>query len=316
MAAPAPIAGISQDVPGKVDVNPSLLTERLDSWLDALVTALPNIAVAICAMVVAYIIGRFSEIYIKRKLTANDRADLGDLVGGLVKWALCLGALALSATLVFPSLSPGDLFAGLGVSSVAIGFAFKDILQNWLAGLLLLIRRPFHPGDQIEVSEFEGTVEHVETRSTFIRTYDGQLIVIPNSEVYTKAVLVKTQADVRRSDIDIKVGFRESMPDVRVYLRHVIEQVDGVVEDPSCDVLMWDIGTTSVTLKCRWWTRAFRADVVETYDRVVSAIHNALSESDITRPMEAIIHLNRQADEPDLPLEMQPRATDPLSAAD
>ena len=111
------------DVTGEVDVNPSLATERLDGFVDGLVRALPSLAIAAVLVVLAWLLGK------------------------LLKWGLVVTAVLFGATLVFPTLKVADLFAGLGVGSVAIGFAFKDILQNWMAGLLLLLRRPFEPGD-------------------------------------------------------------------------------------------------------------------------------------------------------------------------
>ena len=93
----------------------------------------------------------------------------------------------LAVTIVAPSLTPGDLIAGLGVSFVAIGFAFKDILQNMLAGIPILLRQPFEVGDQIVSGGHEGTVERIETRATLIKTYDGRGVVIPNADIYTEA---------------------------------------------------------------------------------------------------------------------------------
>ena len=106
-------------------------------------------------------------------LRPRDRYDLGVLLGGFVKWALILFGLLAFATIVFPSVKPGDLLRTLGIGSVAIGFAFKDILQNWLSGLLILYRQPLRRGDQIKSGEFEGVVDAAEARATLIRTCDG-----------------------------------------------------------------------------------------------------------------------------------------------
>ena len=290
------------DVTGEVDVNPSLATERLDGWLDALVFALPSLAIAAVLVLLAWALGKLADRIVRRRLAARGREDLGQLLGGLLKWALVLTALAFGATMVFPSLAPGDLFAGLGVSSVAIGFAFKDILQNWLAGLLLLLRRPFEPGDQIEVSGFEGTVEHIETRSTMIRTYDGQRVVIPNSEVYGDAVLVKTHDDLRRSQVEVVIGFKEDIPRVRGLLLDAINAVPGVKQDPRSDVLVWDMERTGVELRCRWWTQAFRKNVVETHSAVVEAIHGCLQRNGVSRPLEVEVHLERKAQAAESPI--------------
>ncbi|MGB6228989.1 MAG: mechanosensitive ion channel family protein [Litorimonas sp.] len=289
------VATDTPDQTGEVDANPSLITEKLDALLDALTYALPNLAFALFLVMLTFFVGKGVERIVKRRLATHDRTDLGQLLGSLLKWIMVVGAVVLGATLVFPTLSPGDLVSGLGVGSVAIGFAFKDILQNWLAGLLLLVRRPFHPGDQIEVGPWEGTVEHVETRSTRIRTYDGQYVVVPNNEVYTKAVLVKTERDVRRSQIDVEVAFRETLSEVRAALLAAIHSTDGVLNEPKPDVLAWDLGATSSTIRCRWWSKAFRADVVETHARVVEAIHRVLNDPTISRPLHTEVHLDYNA---------------------
>jgi small conductance mechanosensitive channel len=107
---------------------------------------------------------------------------------------------------------------------VVTGFAFKDILQNWLAGLPILLGRPFSIGDQIVVDGFEGTVERIDTRSTDIRTYDGRWVLIPNSEVYTGAVVVNTAFDKRRSENDVGVGYGDRIAEAR---RILLDAVRG-----------------------------------------------------------------------------------------
>ncbi|MEM7728880.1 MAG: mechanosensitive ion channel family protein [Pseudomonadota bacterium] len=293
------------DVTGEIDANPSLFTEKLDSWLDGLTYALPNLGFALMLLLLAWLAGKGLDVFVRRRMAARNREDLGQLLGGLLKWGLVLGALAFGATLVFPNLVPADLFAGLGLGSVAVGFAFKDILQNWLAGLLLLVRRPFEPGDQIEVGAFEGTVQHIETRSTMIRTYDGQRVVIPNSEVYGDAVLVKTNADLRRSEVDFGVGFKERVPALREMLMAAMRNADGVVAEPAPDVLSWDMGASHLTIRCRWWSKAFRADVVETRARVIEAIHDTLIENGVSRPFEVEVHLDGKANTEDLPVDLR-----------
>lgn len=79
-------------------------------------------------------------------------------------------AVLIAVTIAFPTMTPGRLISVLGIGGVAIGFAFKDIFQNLLAGILILLRHPFRVGDEITTGEFTGTVESIETRATFIRT--------------------------------------------------------------------------------------------------------------------------------------------------
>ena len=94
-------------------------------------------------------------------------------------------ACLIAVTAAFPSFTPADLVGALGIGGVAIGFAFKDIFQNYLAGLLILVTRPFVVGDQIRFKDYEGTVEDIQTRATFIKTYDGRRVIIPNGDLNT-----------------------------------------------------------------------------------------------------------------------------------
>ncbi len=106
---------------------------------------------------------------------------------------------------------PGDLVAGLGITSVAIGFAFKDVLQNFFAGILILWRKPFVVGDQIKFREFEGAIEEINVRSTRIKTFDGERAVIPNGDIYANAVLVKTAYEKRRVKFVVGIGYLDDI---------------------------------------------------------------------------------------------------------
>ena len=186
----------------EVDANPGLILDKLDSWLDGFFKLLPNIAVALVVAVIFWFIGMGIGKLVNRSADKRGRDNLGEVAGSLARWVIVVVGFMLAITIVAPTVTPGDLIAGLGVSSVAIGFAFKDILQNMLAGILILLRQPFEVGDQIVSGGFEGTVEKIETRATMITTYDGGRVVIPNSAIYTDSVVVNTAFETRRSEYD------------------------------------------------------------------------------------------------------------------
>jgi len=120
----------------------------------------------------------------------------------------------------------------LGISGLAIGFAFKDIFQNFLAGIILLITRPFELGDQIAAGGFEGTVEAIETRATTIRTYDGRRVVIPNSTLFTEPLSVNTAFGQLQSEYEIHVKADQDLDQARNRLRDAISAVAEVLRDP------------------------------------------------------------------------------------
>ncbi|MGB3546117.1 MAG: hypothetical protein WBA17_04040, partial [Saprospiraceae bacterium] len=109
------------DQPQQIDLNPGAALERIDSWVDGFMRLLPNIVVGIIIMVLFYFLGRLVRQIVRNRATAYDRENLGEVLGGLVKWIVIIIGFFLAATVIIPSLKPGDLIAGLGVSSVAIG---------------------------------------------------------------------------------------------------------------------------------------------------------------------------------------------------
>jgi small-conductance mechanosensitive channel len=221
-------------------------------------------------------------------------------LGDFVKWAVVVIGLLVVATIIFPSVQPADVLATLGFGSVAIGFAFKDILQNWLSGLLILYRRPFRRGDQIKSGEYEGTVEHIEARATLIRTYDGQRVVIPNADIYTRAVTVRTAFEKRRSEYDVGIGYGDDAERASRIIVEVLAEVEGVASDPPPEAIPWALDASTVNIKVRWWSDAHRGEVVHTRGRVIGAVKSALSGAGVDLPFPTrLVLFHDQTEESD-----------------
>lgn len=267
-----------------IDADPQLILSKIDAWLDGLFRLIPNIAVAIVVLAIFVGIGALVAWGLRRAAQSRGRADLGAVTGSLLKWVLWIAGGMLALTIITPSIRPGDLIAGLGIGSVAIGFAFKDILQNMLAGILILIRQPFEVGDQIVAGDYEGTVQQIETRATIIKTYDGRRVVIPNSDVYTNAVTVNTAFDIRRSSYDFGIGYDD---DTRKAMRVAVEavkEIDGVLTDPAPEALSTNLGDFAKVVTLRWWTKSMRTDVVHVRSDVMLAVEEAFAANDIGIP--------------------------------
>lgn len=291
---PANETSANQDVPQQVDLDFGVAIERIDSWLDGGIRLLPNVLVALVLLLVFYGLALLVRRFILRQTHTRGRDNLGEVLGGFVKWTIMLFGFLLAATIVLPSLKPGDLIAGLGVGSVAIGFAFKDILQNWLAGLLILLRQPFNINDQIEVNGHEGTVQRIETRATIIKTYDGQRIVIPNSDIYTNAVRVFTAHDYRRSQYDVAIGYDDDIDKACELLKAAVAKVVQVEDAPEVQALPWDLAPSWVTIRVRWWTHSRRADVTRVHAEVIRAIKLTLDDAGIEMPSENLVCFLRE----------------------
>jgi small-conductance mechanosensitive channel len=287
----APPPGSAQNIDQAVNLNPAFVFNTVESWVVGFQKLLPNIVVAFVVFGLFAAASWAARRSLARWAKRRNRENLGDVLGSFVLWGILLLGLLVSLTIVVPSLHPGDLLAGLGVGSVAIGFAFKDILQNWLAGLLLLIRQPFHIGDQIVVKGYEGTVNWIETRATIITTYDGRRVIIPNAEVYSNAVMVNTANEIRRSQYDVGIGYGDSIERAREVILAAIATIPEVHSDPEAEVLVWDLEGSSVVLRVRWWTQSKRTQVVHIKARVLEAIKNALDEAGIDMPFPTQVML-------------------------
>jgi small-conductance mechanosensitive channel len=217
---------------------------------------------------------------------ARTRLDenLADLLGRLLSFAVTVLGFFVAAVVIFPAFRPGDLITGLGITSVAIGFAFKDILQNFFAGILILWRRPFVVGDQIRVKDFDGTVEAITTRSTRLLTYDGERAVIPNSDVYTNAILVRTAYDKRRVTFTVGIGYPDSLEQARQTLQQTLETTAGVLDNPGPWVYVNELAPSSVNFKIYFWTESQQANVLKVSDRVATNIKLALDRAGIDMP--------------------------------
>ncbi len=283
------------------------LTAALSSlrgMLAGFAARLPYLAIAALVYAVFHIAARRARRLILR-FSENRRKhrNVGLVLGRLVEGGLMLMGVLVAMVIAIPSFQPGQLIQILGISGVAIGFAFRDILQNFLAGILILLTEPFRIGDQIIVDSYEGTVEEIETRATSIRTYDGRRVVIPNSNLFTQSVMVNTAFETRRLQYDIGIGYGDDIAHAREVIIGALRGVHGVLADPPPEALVVDLAGSTVNIRARWWINPpRRTDVVASTDQALEAIKNALTVEGIDLPFptqQVLLHDQTEATDGD-----------------
>lgn len=239
---------------------------------------LPYMAVALLVFILFYITGVvLRRLAARFTLRTRRHRSVGIVLGRLGQGVLVLLGLLIALVIAVPGFTPGQLVSVLGLSSVAIGFAFRDILQNFLSGILLLLSEPFRIGDQIKSGDFEGTVENIETRATSIVTYDGRRIVMPNSTLFVNPVTVNTANEKRRLEYDIKLPKDSDIQKMRQVVLRAVTPLPHVLEDPSPDVLLVGFTDNDVTLRLRWWIRPPRHfELQHGVDTVLVHVRDAL----------------------------------------
>lgn len=258
----------------------------MQAMLNGFIVLLPNMVLALIVFAIFFFVARAIKRVV-RNLTRERRQarNLGMVLGRLAQGTTILVGLFIALSIVIPSLKAGDLVQLLGVSGVAIGFAFRDILQNFLAGILILLTEPFQIDDQIVYKDFEGTVENIQTRATTIKTYDGRRIVIPNSELFTNSVTVNTAFEHRRLQYDVGIGYGDDIDQARRLILEAMHETDGVLETPAPDALVVELADSTVNIRARWWVQPpRRAEVLDLQDRVLTNIKNKLTSNGIDLP--------------------------------
>lgn len=261
------------------------VTQQLTSMLTSALQLLPNMFLAVIVFFIFWFIARFSRRLIKNFTKRKKSRNLGLVLARLSQGVIILVGAFVALAIIVPSFKPGDLIQLLGVSGVAVGFAFRDILQNFLAGILILITEPFVIGDQIVFNDFEGTVEDIETRATTIKTYDGTKIVIPNAELFTNSVKVNTAYEKRRLEYDIGIGYGDDIAEAKRIILQVLQNDPEAILDPPPEALVVGLADSTVNIRARWWVQPpRRAEVLDSQDKILTELCNKLMAAGIDLP--------------------------------
>ncbi|GJL70093.1 MAG: hypothetical protein NPIRA06_27280 [Nitrospirales bacterium] len=246
---------------------------------------LPHVISAVVILVAAWGITRILEKVLSRIFSRlGIRESLSELLRKLVYIGVWIVGILIAAMIIFPSLTPGKILTGLGLGSIAIGFAFKDIFENFLAGILILLREPFQLGDVIECAELEGFVEEITIRDTHIRQTDGQRVVLPNSMLFKNPVTVRTDRDLRRVTIICGIAYGEDVDRARQVIQEALDGLESVSQDKAIQIFAQGFGSSSIDFEVTWWTGSLPLDIRKSKDKVVAAVKRALDQAEIEIP--------------------------------
>ena len=191
-----------------IEVHPlEILSEKLETIVATFISLLPNITAAAVLLLLTWAIVAVARWLLGQSLRRSRvREALRQALITLIATAIWIAGIVVAATILLPGLTAAKLLAGLGLGSIAIGLAFKDIFENFLAGLLIMMRQPMRIGDFIECEDVAGNVERITIRDTYLRRTDGVLVMLPNAFLYKNAVRVLTDLDKRRERLIVGIA--------------------------------------------------------------------------------------------------------------
>ncbi len=274
--------------------------DTVQGFIDAFYASLPRLAVAVVVFLFFWLVARGVRGLIQRVTPGPTDAPIGIVLGRVATAFLLLLGVLVGLVVVFPTFTITGLVGALGIGGLALGFAFQDTFSNLLAGVLILLRQPFRVGDEIVSRDYVGAVESIETRATYIRTYDGRRVIIPNSQIYAEPVQVITAYDMVRSEYDLGIGYGDDVETAKAIAREVLAGVEGILPAPAPDVIVQDLAASTVNLRLRWWTDAHRPAVVHTRDRVLQRVAEAMAAGGIDLPFPTqVVLFHDQTEETD-----------------
>ncbi len=145
------------------------------------------------------------------------------------------------------------VLGGTGLLGIVVGFAFRDIAENFLASMLLSIRNPFRTGELIEVDGNVGVVMNLNVRSTVLRTLDGNYVQIPNALVYKSTIKNYSSSENRRADFAVGIGYDSPTTKAQTLIANVLKRHPAVLENPEPLVLVEELGEATVNLRIYYW---------------------------------------------------------------
>ncbi|MFV0372968.1 mechanosensitive ion channel family protein [Microbacterium sp.] len=257
------------------------MEDQIKKWTSAILDHLPALLIGVALVVVSFLLATLARRIARR---AAERADVP---GGVQKviarttYAVTLGlGLIVAVSVGLPGINLGAAFGALGIGSIIAGFALKDIIENWVAGTLILFTRPFVIGDQIQSGTDEGTVRDIQFRATILQTYDHRAVVIPNSELYTGRVTVNTRYEQVRHKVPLTFPNGYEIEPLRTAITEVLTSVDNVANDPAPDVMVTELGDYSTTLTARFWVGppGTHGDVTHVTNAILTALFDRFGD--------------------------------------
>lgn len=243
---------------------------------------LPYVLAGLLVLGVFYTASRLSKgiFWLATKKTHLD-PRLRILFSRLIALFLTILGIFTALSIIVPSFSFGNIIAGFGLTSVVIGFATKDIINNLLSGVMILWHRPFQIGDYLYFGTHQGKVEYIGVRATSLRKDDGELILIPNGEMYSSALTIRGAGALRRMNLKFSVGYDADITYVKEITGNTLAALDFIENEPPARVFVTDLNSEGVNITVNFWINTDRSRPREAFDTAAVEIMKHLDDGKV-----------------------------------
>ncbi len=267
------------------------ILEKLNHYYHALLKMLPRIGLALVVLILGILIASWITSIIRKKIRSSSKDPLmSGFLGKAIKLILFIVIFLLTLNVAGLSGIAGALLATAGASAFIIGFAFKDIAENFLAGIILAFNRPFHIDDTVKIEDVFGKVKTMEFRYTKITTFDGRSVYIPNSDVLTKPVFNYTEDGFFRTDFIVGIAYENDIEEAKKVINECFKNHENVVDDEAhvSFVVEDELAASTVNLKVYFWvhTKDFRRNMLQVRGNLMKDVKVALEKNGFNLPAD------------------------------
>lgn len=251
---------------------------------------LPKLAIVVFVLIIAVFIGsKIGTLVMKGAARRIEDPLLVRFLGTLSKWIFILAGLLLCMLILGLGGIAGGMLAGAGISALILGFAFKDIGENFLAGIILAFSRPYGIGDWVETGDTVGIVKSLDLRNTHIKTFDGKDVYIPNAIVIKTPLINYTRDGFLRYEFVVGIDYDDDVNEARKIIVDAVSEVHGVLQgERAPEVYVDNLGVSTINLKVYFWVDTFdeRKTNLQILGDVMNWTKKALLEHKITLPAD------------------------------
>lgn len=268
------------------------LKAEIASYYDHLIALLPRLALGLLVLFIFLVIARIA----RKRFTGRLKSRLDDpLLSSFIDNAIQITNIILAIVLFLYIIGQIGIVASIigaaGVSAIVIGFAFKDIVENFLAGVILAFNRPFRMGDVIESAGIVGTIIEMSLRETQIKSFDGKDIFIPNGQILKNPLYNYTIDGYLRKSYKVGIDYASEIDEAREIIRNTLLQIGGILKgEKSPQVIVSSLDSSVITLEVFYWINTFdkTQNGGEVHSQAQRKIIMALSEAGIGLPGDII----------------------------
>lgn len=262
-----------------------MISEKLSTWLRELIKLLPNIVLAAVILTLGFFISKWIKKAASKLFTKIlNNPTLVSLFTSMVYVFLLAVTLFIALSVVNLSKVVTTALAGAGIIGLALAFAFQDIASNFMSGIFISIRKPINVNDIIKIKNYMGTVIEVNLRDTVVKTFQGQMVIIPNKDIMQNPIENYTLLGKRRMDLNVRVSYGEDLEKVKNITLKAVESIQGLTDDKT-DMYFMEFGENAIEFVIRLWVATSQqGEYLQVKNDAVMQIKKAYEENGILIP--------------------------------